>query len=106
MIFHETCDVITKVRGARDDLGIPSTTTTSKTARCELTPLAGAETIDPSTDRVTTRLRVFLPAGTQVTPADQITWRGTTFEVQGSVEVHIQRGRVHHLECIVAEVSG
>jgi len=22
------------------------------------------------------------------------------------VEVHVQRGRVHHLECIVAEVAG
>jgi len=106
VITHETCDIVTKVAGPRDDFGVVTYTTTHTAGRCEMSPLYGSETVDPSVDQVHTRLRCFLPARTVITPAAQVVWRGTTFNVQGSIEKHVNRGRLHHLECIVEGVAG
>lgn len=106
MIFHETCDVVTKVAGPDDAYGNPRYTYVHTPSRCEMTPLFGSETVDPTVDQVRTRYRSFLPAGTAITPSAQIGWRGVTYEVQGSIERHVRHGRVQHLECIAVYFSG
>lgn len=52
------------------------------------------------------RVRLFLPAGTDIARADRVTLSdATVWTVEQEPEAHSQRGEAHHIEVVIREVS-
>jgi hypothetical protein len=52
------------------------------------------------------RVRLFLPAGTDIARADRVTLSdATVWTVEQEPEAHSQRGEAHHIEAVIREVS-
>lgn len=70
----------------------------------EVQPVSSTEDV-VNQQRTETRWRVFLPASADLEATDRITWDGDTFEVDGEVERHKARGRLHHVEAVLLRVE-
>lgn len=76
------------------------------TVRAGVQPNVGSETTGDR-DQVASGIRVWLPAGTDVTVVDRIRWDGKTFEVDGEpLPWRPPRGRSAHLEILARQVKG
>ncbi|MGI8576483.1 MAG: hypothetical protein ACR2KG_00875 [Nocardioidaceae bacterium] len=92
--------------GDYDDYGAPITTTSTVTIGAEVRPLGSLETVNNTQDLVHTRYRLFLPRTAILDASASVSWAGATLQVEGDLERHTVRGRVHHLEAIVVKTSG
>lgn len=72
----------------------------------ELRPLQGDELADGTRDFVTTRYRLYAPAGIDVTAYDKVRIGTLDYEVSGEAEPHNINGRPHHREVLVQRSTG
>lgn len=72
---------------------------------CEMQPESSDEDIVQQ-QRTTSRWRLFLPAGADMTARDRWRFFGVDYEVDGDVEHHRRGGREHHLEARLLKVTG
>jgi head-tail adaptor len=70
----------------------------------EVQPLSTDENVMDQ-QRTTSRWRLFLPAGADVTAADRIRWDGDDYEIDGDVQRWKRRGAAHHLEAVLLKVK-
>lgn len=106
MILHDRVTVLRRVKVGEDAMGEPIYEDQLIPYRAEVRPLGSDENVAAG-QQVTTRFKVFLSRRAEdVTPADALTWRGRSYEIQGSVEPHTINGRLHHFEAVVQRVSG
>lgn len=88
--FGETATLHTRSGTADDALGVrQSTWTDTVVAGCFLDAGGSIEVVQGQ-DQVTTQPVLYMPAGTAVTPVDQITVRGDRYEVDGSPNSYVQ----------------
>lgn len=97
----ETVEVITAPQ--RDPFGdpLPGTATTRVVAGCLFAPGATAEMLTGA-QQVEADGTVYLPAGTEVGPADQLRVRGELFDVRGAP----RRWGAAGVEVVVTRVTG
>ncbi len=58
-------------------------------------------------DTVVSRMLLVVGSDVQATYQDRVVWRGDTYEVDGEVDLHTDRGgRPHHLEAFLRRVQG
>jgi head-tail adaptor len=86
-------------------------TATETAARAHVQPGTGQPGVSGETtgdrDRVTTSIRVWLPAGTDITATDRIRYDGDVYEVDGQpLKWKPPRGRTTHIEVIARSVKG
>lgn len=107
MILHDRVGVIERTETGYDQLGNPIYEDVETLFPAEVRPLDSSETVNAAS-QVQTRYRVFLlPAALGLlTSGGAITWRGKSYEIEGDVEPHTLRGRVHHVELIARRTSG
>ena len=72
---------------------------------CEMQPESSDENVVQQ-DRTTTRWRLFLPAGSDMTAKDRWRFYGVDYEVDGEVQPWRIRGAEHHIEARLIRVSG
>lgn len=72
---------------------------------CEMQPESSDEDVVQQ-DRTTSRWRLFLPAGSDMTAKDRWRFNGVDYEVDGEVQSWRVRGREHHIEARLIRVSG
>lgn len=74
---------------------------------CSVQPLDMAEQVSPDRDAVTTRWRLFAPAGVDVAATDRISWGGVDYEVDGDPQRwQSPTGGLAHLEVVLRRVEG
>lgn len=107
MILYDRVGVITREVTGYDDYGNPITEDVETLFPAEVRPLDSSETV-AGRSQVQSWYRMFLPPAALdvITSASALAWRGRTYEVDGDVEPHSLRGRVHHVELIAHRVSG
>lgn len=107
MILHDRVGVVTRTATGYDDFGNPVYSDVETLFPAEVRPLSSSETVDAAS-QVRSRYRVFLPANALdvLSSGSAITWHAKTYEVEGDVEPHTLKGRVHHVELIAHRVSG
>lgn len=87
------------IGGGRDTRGNPIPYVDHGPYRAEVQPLNSAESVAAGVPPLSTYYRLVLePAGQILTSTSRVKWRGRTFAVDGDVEPHTVRGRLHHLE--------
>jgi hypothetical protein len=72
---------------------------------CEMQPESGDEDVVQQ-DRTSTRWRLFLPAGADMTAKDRWRFNAVDYEVDGEVQPWRIRGAEHHREARLIRVSG
>lgn len=62
----------------------------------------------PNADQVISRFRVLLrlPAGLDADDIREVTWKGKTLTVDGTVQPQMLRGRINHHEFVTERVTG
>jgi hypothetical protein len=109
VILNDQVTVLTRATQATDGHGNPTVDWGSETTAivpAVVSPSSSSENLTRE-DVVITRWRIFLPATVVMTAKDRVQWRGYTFEVDGDVELHIdRRARPHHLEAMLVAVLG
>lgn len=106
LTLHDVVTVRRRVQTGEDPFGEPIYEDQQVPHRAEVWPLDSSENVAAG-QQVTTRFRLVLgPEAEDVTPADAVTWRGRSYEIQGSVEPLSVRGEIHHFEAVVQRVSG
>ncbi|AQA24530.1 hypothetical protein BTZ20_4463 [Rhodococcus sp. MTM3W5.2] len=111
MIFHDKVQIRMEVpTGEEDAHGNPIVDITEADTRAEVFPLDTANSIDQS-GRVISRYRMVLRTDVDI-PSDigsALTMRWSGFSgvllVDGTVERHMLRGRLHHYELITKAVT-
>lgn len=105
MIYHDR--VVVRLDGGSDSNGdpLPSPGDTGPHP-AEVQPVSTTEAFEFASNVVVTTYRVFLGPRVAVSARDKIVWRGKVCDVQGDVEPHIVRGRLHHQELVVRDVNG
>lgn len=118
MIFHDKVTVWIQGVTGTDPLGNPTYGYTSHTVPAIVWPLDSSEAVQQGAETVTSRYRMVLRAGVVAIPANgsiKLSWGphqfsqavpGSGLEVDGAVESHYKRGRLHHYELTTADVSG
>lgn len=71
---------------------------TENDVACSIQPGSSREADQDRPDFVVADWVGFFPAGTDLTAADRISWRGRTFTVDGEVALWVHRSSEHHLE--------
>lgn len=83
--------------------------TAEATSAAEVVSLPTDEVVSDDRVNVVSRYRMVLPASLAIPEGIgdglQITWRGLTYGVDGAVERHVLRGRLHHLELLAKRVT-
>lgn len=106
MIFHDRVRVLRRVLVGYDAHGNPRYQDQEHPYRAEVRPLSTKDSSDPASSTVITRFRVFLPASASgLVGTDALTWRGASYEIEGTVEPHTINGRLHHYEVLVKRAS-
>lgn len=72
---------------------------------CSIQPGASREAAQDRPDFVVADWVGYFPAGTDLTAADRIAWRGRTFTVDGEVALWVHGTREHHLEVPLKRVG-
>lgn len=112
MIYHDRVTVHLEIAtGETDSHGNPVYTQITESVPAEVFPLGTEATLDGSRTSVISRYRVVLAPRVEI-PANignglRMEWEGLTqMYVDGSVERHVTRGRLHHYELITKAVIG
>lgn len=107
MILHDRVSVTERELTGYDAYGNPVYSDVVTEWPAEVRPLGSSETVDAAS-QVQTRYRVFLPAAALdvLSSGGAIGYRGKSYEIEGDVEPHALRGRVHHVELIAHRVAG
>lgn len=107
MILHDRIEVVQRVLVGYDDYGNDLYEDVATTWPAEVQPLSSSEIVDAGS-QVHSRYRAILPAKALdiLTSGSAVTWRGKSYEVEGDIEPHTIRGRVHHVEFIAHRVTG
>jgi hypothetical protein len=104
---RQTITTVTRVDGVPDPLGVPARVEThTQVAGCSVQPLATVEDLS-NVDTVISRWRLFAPIGTTLSATDGVIADGVLYEVDGDPQPWTdQRGRPHHLECLLRRATG
>jgi hypothetical protein len=104
---RETVTLIRRVVASTDPYGNDTTTETSATVDgCSVQPADSTEVL-ASADRITTRMRLYAPAGTDLTAVDAVEHNGTRYEVDGEPMVWASlTGTGHHVEAYLRKWTG
>ncbi|WP_280836138.1 head-tail adaptor protein [Micromonospora sp. A200] len=70
----------------------------------EVQPVSSTEDV-VNQQQTVTRWRMFLGPQADLEATDRVQWDGDTYEVDGDVERHKARGRLHHLEAVLMRVE-
>lgn len=103
MIFHDKVVLATSVKVGEDAHGNDEYEWIEQTVPADVWPLNTDQKIGDGTLTVTQRYQVAMSRVAEFDPSDaflRITWRGQEFDVEGSIERHLVRGRLHHYEAI------
>jgi hypothetical protein len=107
VILYDRVTVVQRELTGYDDYGNPVYSDVETVFPAEVRPLESSETVAGRT-QVQTWFRMFLPVAAldSLSSGGAIGWRGKSYEIEGDVEPHSLRGRVHHVELIAKRVSG
>ena len=107
MILHDRVTVVERQLTGYDGYGNPVYEDVETAWPAEVRPLGSSETV-AGRSQVQSRYRVFLPAAAldTLSSGGAIGYRGKSYEIEGDVEPHALRGRLHHVELIAHRVSG
>jgi hypothetical protein len=107
VILRDRVTVVERVHVGYDDYGNPVHEDVETEWPAEVFPLSSSETV-AGRSQVESRYRVFLPPGALdvLSSGGAIGYRGKDYEIEGDVEPHTLRGRLHHVELIAHRVSG
>ena len=102
-------DRVTRLRAASVSTGYGNTKRDWANAAgvnypASVTPQASDENVVDQ-QRTVARWRLILPATADVVVTDRIFWDGEVHEIDGEVERHKRRGRIHHLEATLIKVK-
>lgn len=103
MIFHDAVVLSTSKVVGQDDWGNDIIDYVEQTVPAEVWPLDTDQKLDEGKLTVTQRYQVALSRVADFNPDDanlRVTWHGRQFDVEGSIEKHMVRGRLHHYEAI------
>ena len=103
MIFHDTVTLATSVKVGEDAHGNDEYEWIDQTVPADVWPLNTDQKIGEGSLTVVQRYQVVLSKAADFNPDDahlRITWKGRQFDVEGSIESHMVRGRLHHYEAI------
>lgn len=109
MIFHDKVVLSTSVVVGQDDWGNDIINYTEQTVPADVWPLGTDEKLGAGRDIVVQRYQVAMSRSAAFNPGDaylRITWQGRQFDVEGAIEAHQVRGRLHHYEAIGKLVNG
>ena len=110
MRWHDTCTI---QRGAAvvdpytgEDTGELdwTTPTTTTGVACSIQPRASREASDDQ-ETVVAGWYGYFPAGTDLTSADRILWRGMTLTVDGEVAPWVRGNALHHYEAPLQRIG-
>lgn len=112
MILHDTVRLVwyvPVVPPQEDSHGNAITTPKVATVPAEVIALDTDATVSAGMELVITRYRVVFAATVDL-PADpgavKFLWKEVAYAVDGSIERHTIRGRLHHYEAIIKRVTG
>ena len=103
MIFHDSVTLETTVVVGEDDWGNEIIDFQSQTVPADVWPLDTDQKLDQGRLVVVQRYQLAMSRTATFNPDDatmRITWQGRLFDVEGSIEHHMIRGRLHHYEAI------
>lgn len=109
MIFHDKVILETSVVVGENDWGDPIIEHVQQTVAADVWPLGTDEKISAGRDQVIQRYQMVMSRAADFNPADatmRITWHGQQFDVDGAIEKHLVRGRLHHYEAIGRLTTG
>ncbi|WP_454175249.1 hypothetical protein [Gordonia sputi] len=109
MIFHDKVILETSVVVGEDDWGNEIIEHTEQTVSADVWPLGTDEKLGAGRDTVIQRYQVAMSRVADFNPDDtklRITWHGRQFDVDGAIERHLVRGRLHHYEAIGRLTTG
>jgi len=109
VIFHDKVILETSVVVGEDDFGNDIIDHVQQTVAAEVWPLGTDEKISAGRDQVIQRYQMVMSRSADFNPADatmRITWHGQQFDVDGAIEKHLVRGRLHHYEAIGRLTTG
>jgi len=81
------------------------TTPTETDVPCSIQPGSSREADQDRPDFVVADWVGYFPAGTDLTNADRVRWRGRTFTVDGEVGLWVHGASEHHLEAPLKRVG-
>lgn len=103
MIFHDRVTLSTSVVVGTDAHGNDEYEWIDQTVPADVWPLNTDQKIGEGSLTVIQRYQVAMSRLADFNPDDaqlRITWQGRQFDVEGSIEKHMVRGRLHHYEAI------
>lgn len=103
MIFHDTVILQTTIVTGTDDWGNDIIDFVDQTVPADVWPLDTDQKLDQGRLVVVQRYQLAMSRTATFDPDDttmRITWQGRQFDVEGSIEQHMIRGRLHHYEAI------
>lgn len=104
---RQAVTLVRRSPGPPDAYGVYARVETRETVTgCSVQPLGSDEQLSDA-DRVTTRVKLFAPAGTVLTATDAVETGGVVYEVDGDPEFWTDhRGTPHHVECLLRRATG
>lgn len=102
-MFHDAVTLETTVVIGEDDWGNEIIDYQSQTVPADVWPLDTDQKLDQGRLVVVQRYQMAMSRTATFNPDDntmRITWQGRQFDVEGSIEQHMVRGRLHHYEAI------
>lgn len=103
MIFHDTVTLSTSVKIGEDAYGNDEYEWIDQTVPADVWPLNTDQKLDQGKLTVVQRYQMVMSRTATFDlkdPTMRITWQGRQFDVEGSIEKHMVRGRLHHYEAI------
>ena len=106
-LHRETVVVTIPVFGSPDGDGVPARTTSSVTVSgCTVQQVAAAEKRDGAAVVAVERLRVSAPLTETITESCTVTWRGGTYQVEGTPAHFRATGLLDHTEFVMTRARG
>ncbi|MGV9827013.1 phage head completion protein [Gordonia sp. NPDC003429] len=103
MIFHDTVILQTTTVTGTDDWGNDIIDFVDQTVPADIWPLDTDQKLDQGKLTVVQRYQMVISRTATFDlndPTMRITWQGRQFDVEGAIEQHMIRGRLHHYEAI------
>lgn len=108
-LLHDDEVIILKVTtGEPDDDGVPNTTTSRhRWKRVNVQQVSAEELTDQGRNTSVTTFRVSgSPAPVAIDSADEIEWRGLTYEITADPDARTGRARINHTSLQMVRVRG
>lgn len=103
MIFHDRVVLQTSVVTGTDAHGNDIIEYVDQDVPADVWPLGTDQKLDAGKLTVTQRYQMAMSATADFDPDDatmRVLWQGRQFDIEGSIEKHMVRGRLHHYEAI------